>query len=163
LKKIGFLLGFLLITFIAGCSASRPDGDYLTGDWTDFIPKKGTEYNSGNKVELRFLEQGVYYYHVEQWTDAGNSKDTCGFYSNEQYSAGKFTAKGNSLYFKGDWTDSYYRESTEFPCIDSSKFDMTYTVKIIDDDKMELRLKSPLPYQDDWRIRDKMILHRVTK
>lgn len=162
--KILLLVLLLISLTFAGCSASDPDSEFLNGDWTDYVPKKGTQDYAGNKVEIRFMKKlGVFYYHVEQWSDVETGKDTCGFYSNEQYSAGKFNSKGNTLTLNGDWMDSYYRESSEFPCIDSSKVALIYSMNVVSDDELELRLKSPLPYKYDWRIREKMTLVRITK
>lgn len=162
MKIVSIVLLILALT-LAGCSGNKPDKEYLKGDWTDFTPKKGVHHYAGEKIEITFMRDSIFYYHAEKWSDIKHSKDTCGTLDDNSYAAGKFKVTGNKIYLKGEWTDSYFRAVVNEPCIDTGRFEWVYSIKALDDDKAELKLTSPLPYKYDWRMRQKAIITKIKK
>jgi hypothetical protein len=145
----------LALVVISGCLIYKPTGEYLTGEWTDFIPKEGVHYYAGQKIIVKFSNDS-FYYHAEQWSDVEREGDTCAYYNNDVYAAGKYIIKQNNLYLLGRWTNYDYRNTKMHPCNDTGKFELMYAVDIQNKELVELKLKSPLPYYYDWRIREEM-------
>lgn len=155
MKKI---LVFLVIIF-SGCLSFKPDSEYLTGEWTDFIPKQGVQYFAGEEHKFTFKIDS-FYYHAERWSDVQRENDTCSFYDDNRYAAGKYMVKEDVLYLSGEWTGYNYSNLKMHPCEDTGKFELVYSIDVIKENVMEMRLKNPLPYFYDWRYRDILTLYR---
>ena len=88
---------FAVMVLFSGCLIYKPTGVYLTGEWTDFIPEEGVHYYAGQKLKIRFSNDS-FYYNAEQWSDVVSENDTCAYYRDKVYAAGKYLIKQNNLY-----------------------------------------------------------------
>ncbi|MEO8513887.1 MAG: hypothetical protein ABI543_10030 [Ignavibacteria bacterium] len=150
---------FLISIVMAGCFTFNPDREYLSGEWTDFEEKEGTIYFAGNKLNVKFRKNS-FYYHVEKWTDIVRENDTCRHENDDRYFAGKYKVSIEKFYFMGFWTNYKYDTLKLSKCVEKVKFELTYRIVSIDENSIELKLLSPIPYLYDWRYRDKLRLMR---
>jgi hypothetical protein len=150
---------FLLVIF-SGCLSFKPDSEYITGEWTDFIPKQGVHYYSGEEHKFTFKNDS-FYYHAERWTDIERENDTCIYYKNNFFAAGKYLAKEDKLYLKGISTDYHYSAHNVHPCAISEPFELVYTLNIISENQMTLKLPDSVPYTYDWKYSKEMTLSRI--
>lgn len=150
----------LLLVIISGCMIYKPTGEYLTGEWTDFIPKEGAMYFGGSKLEIRFTRDS-FYYHMNKWSDVVNERDTCQYENENVYAAGRYMIRQHVLTLSGKWTNGRYNTTNMTLCNDTGKFELMYNVDIQSKNVMELKLMSPLPYDYDARYRGEMQMVKI--